>query len=902
MEPSARRTATAVAAGAFAGASVWLSAGVLAVTPAGIDARLGALPPAWWLLPLMGVGALGAPLIARRPGGLAPLTLLGLLWLPWLPTALPSSILMWEGPLEAVLWATVLAGVAWSQRPADTSLRLPSVLTRHPLRLAAGLSLVVSLAGAWSLADRLPAGDEPHYLIITQSLLLDGDLKIENNHRRVDYAAYYDREMSPDFLRRGTDGQIYSIHAPGLPVLVLPGFLLAGHAGAVVTVALLAALGGVLAWLAAYRLTGMSSAAWVAWLGVMGSATAYFHSFTLYPDGVGATPVMAAVLLLVLLETGAVPSTRVLVAIGASLAALPWLHTRFALLAGLLGAMVALRLWAQPDRARRLAAFLVVPVVSCVVWLGMFRLIYGTFNPSAPYGGYTQSSLRYLPAGLLGLLVDQQFGVVANAPVLACALPGLLALWRRSRRLAVELLVLGVPYLLAVAAYRMWWGGFSAPGRFAAAIVLPLVLPLAAGWATSTAGVLRSLIVALLTVTLLVTATRAFVSGGDLLYNDRNGADLLLDAASASLNLPQAFPALHREKPIEALGDSVFWAVALALAWAAITVLWPRLRTSGARWAAVTVTASTVAMIGAQAVMADRITPVVTPSTSQMSFLRRWDPATESLIIRVSRGRLSPLPVDAVPRQLALATTVRVPVRAGRRPLLEIPHVPAGDYDVVVEGASHLTGVADVFVGRTGQALTRWTLEGRTGGDTGLRLRLPLDVHSVLVGGDEAAGHTVRRLMLRPRQMAVGQRRPPYALRAGGYGQAEFFCLDENMWLEPGGAWVRGRASSQLAIQAADPSASPPVLRVRNGAARNTVTLASGTWQQSWILDAGETRDVPLPAAALAPAVLTVTSTAGFRPVEVDPSSSDMRMLGVWLEVAGAPATTAAQNRTTPDR
>ena len=40
--------------------------------------------------------------------------------------------------------------------------------------LAAGaLSLLVFSSAAWSAAGRLPAGDEPHYLIITQSLLLD---------------------------------------------------------------------------------------------------------------------------------------------------------------------------------------------------------------------------------------------------------------------------------------------------------------------------------------------------------------------------------------------------------------------------------------------------------------------------------------------------------------------------------------------------------------------------------------------------------------------------------------------------------------------------------------------------------------------------------------------------------
>jgi hypothetical protein len=55
---------------------------------------------------------------------------------------------------------------------------------------------------------------EPHYLIITQSLLNDGDLKIENNHAQEDFRSYFGGRLRPDFLRRGQDGD-YSIHAPG---------------------------------------------------------------------------------------------------------------------------------------------------------------------------------------------------------------------------------------------------------------------------------------------------------------------------------------------------------------------------------------------------------------------------------------------------------------------------------------------------------------------------------------------------------------------------------------------------------------------------------------------------------------------------------------------------------------
>jgi hypothetical protein len=81
------------------------------------------------------------------------------------------------------------------------------------------------------LWPRLPAGDEPHYLVIAQSLLRDHDLQIENNHTRGDYHEFFALPLKPDYLLRGVNGQIYSIHAPGLPVLVAPVFALFGYRG-----------------------------------------------------------------------------------------------------------------------------------------------------------------------------------------------------------------------------------------------------------------------------------------------------------------------------------------------------------------------------------------------------------------------------------------------------------------------------------------------------------------------------------------------------------------------------------------------------------------------------------------------------------------------------------------------
>ncbi len=186
----------------------------------------------------------------------------------------------------------------------------------------------------------LPAGDEPHYLVITQSLLLDHDLKIENNHRRGDYHAYYGGELRPDYLKRGTDGEIYSIHAPGLSVAVIPAFALFGYPGVIVFLALLSAAATGVAWSAVWKTSGDAGAAWFGWAAIALSAPFFFQSFIAYPDGPGAAIVMVAVATLI---AGRAASDRRLFITGIALAALPWLHTRFSLAAAVLAALILAR-------------------------------------------------------------------------------------------------------------------------------------------------------------------------------------------------------------------------------------------------------------------------------------------------------------------------------------------------------------------------------------------------------------------------------------------------------------------------------------------------------------------------------------------------------------------------------
>ncbi len=870
--------------------SAWLSLGAVAVTDAASRTRIGVLP-SLWILALAIAAFVGVVLVVRPQARRAlPLALALVLWLPWLPGEIPPAFLIWSGPVAWLVWAAVALGLAEPALKSAGGIAWLSDPRRAPW-LAMALAAACYLIGAGMLRDRVPGGDEPHYLVITQSLLRDGDLQIENNHTDGDYAPYFSGELKPDYLKRGLDGQIYSIHAPGVSVLVLPAFAVAGYPGALLTIVVVVASAMALLWLVAWRMTSSASAAWVAWASVALTTPMFFHAFTIYPDGAGAACTVAGLWLLVSLEAGYRVRRLALVAAGAALAALPWLHTRFAIVAGILGGAVLLRLlWpgqrgvagraAMPVRLRDAASFLLLPIVAAIGWFGYFWAIWGTPNPSVPYGGYTQSAIAHLRPGLTGLLGDQQFGLLTSAPIYLAAGVGLLPLARRHLRLTLELVVLAAVYTAAVASYAMWWGGFSAPARFLVVILPVAAVPLAALWQSCQTAAARAIVLAVLTVSLALVLPRVFAQDGGLLYNSRDGYDLLLDWGNRSVNLPLAAPSAHRDPPGTALADLATWIAASGLC---LSLAWLAASRRGGDWTMACFGLAASVMVAGTLTWSRHDGTVVTPSTSSLNLLHEWRAGWHTVGWQSRPWRM--LTGAEAPLHAQFASSRRGPRNARDASLFSAPLIPAGDYELVLSGSNKPRGEIAIHVGRTELVLDRFSLDGRPSGPSGLVLQLPVRVESVTIAGDDEARRSISRIDLRPRRLgnAIGGRTVGFALSASRQGSARVFFLDAGAFMEPGGFWTRGASRTQVVIDGKG-SAVPPTLVVRAGPVETTAELISGKWAESLRLSPGEQRHVRLPELHGAEAWLVeVVTSEGFRPAWHDPSSRDMRDLGVWI-------------------
>jgi hypothetical protein len=207
--------------------------------------------------------------------------------------------------------------------------------------------------------------------------------------------------------------------------------------------------------------------------------------------------------------------------------------------------------------------------------------------------------------------------------------------------------------------------------------------------------------------------------------------------------------------------------------------------------------------------------------------------------------------------------------------LTSIPLVPAGSYLVSTRGT--LAGPASLYAGADDE---RFPLTTATPAELvrGVTVDLPVAVRALSVRAASSAGVSAIELRpiapAEPPDTALGDRIARHSAR---YGDVRVFFVDDRTAPEEDGYWIWGAREGAIVSTIRD-------VVLRNGAARNDVTVVTGSREQQVTLNPGEERPVAIPPAYLPrPQLTRIRTSAGFRPSDVDPHSQDHRLLGVYV-------------------
>lgn len=429
------------------------------------------------------------------------------------------------------------------------------------LLLIAALLVYIGIS-AYHIHRTSLTGDEPHYLLITHSLWHDRDTNLYNNYEQRDYEAFFWYDLKPAWGDQVSETEIYSYrHSGGFPHLLIPGYALGGQWGAVLQMNLIAALLMAQVFLLAYDLFQSIPAAFLAWLTCAFTVPSLVYMGQLYPEMPAALFTILAVRLIRRLAAGEVAN-------GAAF----WRHA--GLMALWCTALLALKTRYLPIAAMLALAWLIALIrvrwrgkrmLIALAWLPAVGLVGGgiiMLIDRVVFDGAFWERLRDLKFmayifsghnplyGALGLLFDQEYGLLTYTPLYAASLLGFGFMTRREWRAYWPIVgALAVNYAV-IAAWPLWHAAPTPPSRY----ILP-ILPVCAAFAA------RCFLANCRAAHIIIGGVGSIWSGlmawfltlsPGLRYNWADGTSHALETASLSLavNLLKLFPSWIRLSPL----------------------------------------------------------------------------------------------------------------------------------------------------------------------------------------------------------------------------------------------------------------------------------------------------------------------------------------------------------------
>ena len=311
------------------------------------------------------------------------------------------------------------------------------------------------------------SGDEPHYIMITQSIVEDGDFDLKNNMEEKTYFEYLPVEIR--FHGGEYKGKYYSFHTPGVSFLLIPFYWLFGLLGGIVPPQLFFRLAA--AFINAFFALGLFMVLEITfprkritsfWLFSLLIFPLVFHAVHLYPELPAATLMMFGFIF-------AFSERKNLLLSGLFLSLIPWFHVKYIPALLFLTLIIIFKQhaaepsqkvndpgdhtlpprkffemarrafrksfwshlftkrWVKEASVKQTCLFFLFPVISLILLMVYSKSLYGSFNPANifPSEGYFAVPILARVRTLFAYFFDQRDGLLLYAPLFFLAFFGL---------------------------------------------------------------------------------------------------------------------------------------------------------------------------------------------------------------------------------------------------------------------------------------------------------------------------------------------------------------------------------------------------------------------------------------------------------------------------------------------
>lgn len=451
----------------------------------------------------------------------------------------------------------------------------------HLLLVVCVAAIGFSLA-APRFAERLNplTGDEPFYVMTAISLVRDHDLDEANNYAQRDYEEFYPAQPLPSDWQgwpsfpttlpphpaQSVLPGLHTKHGIGLSVLIALPYDAAGRTGAMAVMIVIGALV-----VGQMFLLARESGASVQVSAIIALALGF--TLPIAPYALLIFPELPAALALIYALRRLTRQRNTVwqwMLTGMAIASMPWLHQRFAPTAAILGVFLVWELWRQ-RRAEIAAACGIVGLGAAGLVAYNMWLYDSPLQNRADHAGF--SGFVGTINGGFGLLLDAQWGLIVNAPIYVLAIAAFPLWFRISRQRAWLALAAVLPYLLMVGAYRVWWGEWGPAARYLVPVAPLAAATLAAMWVRvgRTTRILAS-------VVWMAGAALTFVGLADpqRFYHQPDGWNNLIGRAGEIVNLNLASKLVSFQPyALDSRADRLMAGLILALAcWIAVALIY----------------------------------------------------------------------------------------------------------------------------------------------------------------------------------------------------------------------------------------------------------------------------------------------------------------------------------------